>query len=202
VLGYLPLVGPLFTQTQTTGSRNELIITVTPHIVDPLAVPPATGPAMTDLPTPAPLGTPMTYLVLPGGGVPPVPSTLVTPVPTPTPSPPASSFVFGQRPAAVPPAGPNDTPRIFYVDATPSVVRNGTSITIDAVTTPNVTRVTVQLGATLIALHQAGPGLWDATVPFTAATTSQMTPQRTAVLSAVRPDGVATTLNIPLTVMP
>jgi hypothetical protein len=202
VLGYLPLLGPFFTQTQTTGSRNELIITVTPHVVDPLAAAPATGPAMTDLPTPVPLGTPMSFIAVPASGLPPIPSALVTPVPTPTPAPPASAFVYGQRPASVPPAGPNDTPRIFYIDATPNVVRNGTSITIDAVTSPNVTRVTVQLGASLVSLHSAGPGLWDATVPFTMATTSQMTPPRIAVLSAVRPDGVATSINIPLTVMP
>ena len=71
VLGYLPLVGPLFTQTTISGQRNELIITVTPHIIDPLAAePPPLGPAMTTMPSPAALPTlaPTTVLPLHGSG--------------------------------------------------------------------------------------------------------------------------------------
>ena len=37
VLGYLPGIGKFFTQTTVNGARNELIITVTPHIIDPVA---------------------------------------------------------------------------------------------------------------------------------------------------------------------
>jgi Flp pilus assembly secretin CpaC len=209
ILGYLPILGPFFTQTQTLGSRNELIITVTPHIIDPLAAnAPATGPSMTDLPTPQTLPTlsPTTYIALPAGSGAAAATAPATPLPTSTPAastlPPSSSFVYGQRPAFLPPAGPNDAPRIFYVSASPNVVRSGTSISVSAVTTLNVTRVTVQLGAATIALQQAGPGLWSATVPFSMPSTSQMTPQGTALLTAARIDGTAATLTIPLTLVP
>jgi hypothetical protein len=113
----------------------------------------------------------------------------------------SNAFVYGQRPPAVPSAGPNDPPRVLYVLATPQVVKQGTTISIQAVTTPNVTRVQVQLGAAAIILHQAGAGLWDATVPFSMPNTAQMT-QVPALLTASRADGVAATISIPLTVVP
>jgi Flp pilus assembly secretin CpaC len=227
VLGYLPLIGPLFTQTTVNGERNELIITVTPHIIDPLTVAPAVGPAVTAFPSPEPLATlapgttlppqsapamlrsaPSSYIALPPSGAAPdgaQPSpapqqavTLATPAPF---SPRAQSvFVYGQRPAAVPPAGPNDPPRIFFVQATPQLVRQGTSVSVEAVTSPNVTQVSVQLGSATIPLHQASPGLWDALVAF-AMPTSQMTPQSSALLSAARSDGVAATVTIPFTLV-
>ena len=64
----------------------------------------------------------------------------------------------------------------------------------------NHARVIVQLGAASISLHQAGPGLWDATVPFSG-NTSQMTAQASGLLSAIRADGMTTSVTIPLTVV-
>jgi hypothetical protein len=114
---------------------------------------------------------------------------------------PPNAFVYGQRPAALPLAGPHDAPRIFYASATPQLVQQGTTISLEAVTTPNITRVTVQLGAENVSLNQSAPGFWDATVPFSMPSTSQMTPQALAVLSAVRADGVSTNITIPLTLL-
>lgn len=194
VLGYLPLIGKLFTQSQVTGLRNDLIITVTPHIVNPLAAPPATGPSMTELPTPVPLPA-----LAPGTTLPPAPA----------PSAPASvlpaaerGFVFGRAPATLPLAGPNDPPKLLYVHASPQVVRAGTVISIDAVTTPNVTRVLVQAGASTVSLQQTSPGVWSTTLPFSSASAPQTTTRLQAVLSAARADGATVTLDIPLTVLP
>jgi Flp pilus assembly secretin CpaC len=206
VLGYLPIVGPFFTQTTVTGERDELIITVTPHVIDPLAAPPAVGPALTDLPPPGPLASlsPSTYILLPSSSNAPAAAAVPTPVPS---APPGRSggapdaFVYGARPPSLPLAGPRDAPRIFYASATPQVVTAGTTVSIEAVTTPNVSRVTVQLGAATISLNQVAPGTWDATVPFSMPNTSQMTPQALAVLSAARADGTATSITIPLTLL-
>ncbi len=174
ILGYLPLIGPLFTQTTVTGEHDELIITVTPHVVDPLAAPPVTGPALTDFPTPQPLPTLAPGTVLPAAQ------------PTAAPS---------------PLAGPRDLPRILHASVSPQLVRAGTTIEIEAITTPNVTRVDVQLGAATISLAQSAPGVWSASVPFSMPNTSQMTPHALAVLSAVRADGVAAGMTIPLTLL-
>jgi type II secretory pathway component GspD/PulD (secretin) len=232
LLGYAPVIGPLFTQSQVTGQRNELIIMVTPHIVEPLTVPPAVGPAMTSLPSPTPLPTLRPATVLPAMRTPAaqvaqssyveVPNTgaagvtqpyapqSVPQTPNPNPFTGAGSaqtspgaFVYGQKPASLPSSGANDPPKIYYVLASPQVVKQGTPISVEAVTSTNVTRVTVQLGAANISLHQAAPGLWDATVPFSMPSSSQPTAlQVPAVMSATRMDGAAATLNIPLTLMP
>jgi Flp pilus assembly secretin CpaC len=224
ILGYLPIVGPIFTQKTVTGERDELIIVVTPHVIDPHTVAPAVGPAMTEMPPAAtfpalapatvlpqlraasPESTPApTFIAFPSDTAPATanfpqaaPAPQSTPVNTSSSS---NAFVYGQRPPAVPSAGPNDPPRVLYVLATPQVVKQGTTISIQAVTTPNVTRVQVQLGAAAIILHQAGAGLWDATVPFSMPNTAQMT-QVPALLTASRADGVAATISIPLTVVP
>jgi type II secretory pathway component GspD/PulD (secretin) len=72
LLGDIPLVGRVFRNDQVNGSRNELIIVVTPHIVKPgsTAIP---GPAIRAIPSPAPLPTlpPNTKLPLPAGQLPP-----------------------------------------------------------------------------------------------------------------------------------
>ena len=193
ILGYLPILGPLFTQTTVTGEHDELIITVTPHVVDPLAAPVVAGPALMALPTPQPLPT------LAPGTV--IPATQATAPPSPSPALAAAAFVYGRRPVALPPAGPRDVPRIFFARVSPQLVAAGTTIDLEAVTSPNIARVSVLLGAATISLNQSAPGLWAATVPFSMPSTSQMTPQATAVLSAARADGVATSIAIPLTLV-
>jgi type II secretory pathway component GspD/PulD (secretin) len=193
ILGYLPVIGPLFTQTTVTGAHDELIITVTPHVVDPLAAPPAAGPALTELPAPQPLPTLAPGTLLPA----PQPA----PSPTPQPASAPAAFVFGRRPVVLPLAGPRDVPRILYARVSPQLVSAGTTIELEAVTTPNIAHVSVQMGTATIALNQSAPGLWAATVPFSMPNSSQMTPQAQAVLSAARADGVVTSITIPLTLV-
>jgi hypothetical protein len=197
VLGYLPVIGKLFTQSQVTGLRNELIITVTPHIVNALAAPPATGPSATELPTPVALPTLPPGTVLPAPGAP-----GALPVTLPGSAPASTQFVYGRIPATLPLAGPNDPARILYVRAAPQIVKAGTVITLNAVTTPNVARVQVQIGPTTVSLQQASPGVWSSTVPFATSSAALTTTRLQAVLSASRTDGSTVTLNIPLTVIP
>jgi hypothetical protein len=132
----------------------------------------------------------------------PAPAASATPSPAPSPAAATGAFVYGQRPAFLPPYAANQAPKVYYVSASPTVLHNGSTITLQAVTSSNVTRVVVQLGAVATALQQLGPGVWQATVPFALPSTSQMSPQGSAVLTATRADGVATTLGIPLTLLP
>jgi hypothetical protein len=191
------VIGKLFTQSQVSGLRNELIITVTPHVVDALAAQPATGPSGTELPTPVPLPT-----VPPGTALPSVAPARSGAVPAAPPANASTQFVYGRVPATLPLAGPNDPARILYVRASPQLVKAGTVITLDAVTTPNVARVLVQIGPTTVSLQQASPGVWSTTVPFASASAPLTTTRMQAVLSASRTDGSTVTLNIPLTVVP
>jgi len=57
LLGDLPLVGRAFRNSSLNRSRNELIITVTPHIVTPGARYVSPGPPLPAIPVPAPLPT-------------------------------------------------------------------------------------------------------------------------------------------------
>jgi Flp pilus assembly secretin CpaC len=219
ILGYLPLIGPLFTNTTISGQRNELVIMVTPHIIDATMDGPAVGPAMTEFPAPDvyPALPPSTvlppaggsrhgarassFIALPEGAsqsAASAPQTAPAPV-SPGPSTPAAAFVYGQRPAMMPSTRAIDPPKILYVNASPQLVKAGTTISIDMVTSSNVSRVQLQLAGATISLVQAGPGLWNATVPFSGAT-SPRTTALPGLLTATRADGVAATLTIPFTV--
>jgi len=65
LLGDLPLVGRAFRNASLNRSRNELIITVTPHIVTPGARFVSPGPPLPAVPSPAPLPTLAPGTVLP-----------------------------------------------------------------------------------------------------------------------------------------
>ncbi len=186
ILGYLPIVGKLFTNTTVNGQRNELIITVTPHIVEPGAPVPPLGPAMTELPSPVPLPTLAPHTVLPQR----------TPLPAAPSAAPAAAnaFEYGARPNAIPLAGPHDPPRIVYARFSPQLVSPGTPLRVEAITTSNVTRVVMQLAGATVPLNQAAPGRWDVTVPVPA----PLPAQPAAHLSASRADGVAASLDVPL----
>lgn len=65
LLGDLPLLGRAFRNSSLNRSRNELIITVTPHIVTPGAKSVSPGPPLPAMPSPAPLPTLAPGTVLP-----------------------------------------------------------------------------------------------------------------------------------------
>jgi type II secretory pathway component GspD/PulD (secretin) len=208
-LGDLPLIGKLFRDTSVQYSRNELIVTVTPHIVavgDAMGNPFNTG--LPAIPTPQPLPT-----LAPGTHLPPPHKKIPTPEPAPEPSPidvatpaplnattpsPARATPRTQQPTPRPAAAPSATPQplptafnqtnvytygqapqnnyadpqappqIFYVQVQPSVVRNGQSMTISAITTTNVARLTFGVSAmnTQVSLSKIGPGQWQSTFNF------------------------------------
>ena len=80
-LGDLPLIGRIFRNENTTSTRNELIIVVTPHILgnEKSTVPSAAQPPGMVIPTPRPLPTLPPNVIFPA-----------SPAATPTPAPAAS----------------------------------------------------------------------------------------------------------------
>jgi type II secretory pathway component GspD/PulD (secretin) len=57
ILGDLPLIGRLFQDVGVTHTRNELIVTVTPHILKPGMTQAGFGPPLPAIPTAGPLPT-------------------------------------------------------------------------------------------------------------------------------------------------
>jgi type II secretory pathway component GspD/PulD (secretin) len=92
LLGDLPLLGRAFRNEELNHQRNELIITVTPHIVSPGARATGPGPRLPVLPAPAPLPT-----IPPGATLPP----RARPVP-PAPQTPAPVLSAVPSPSVVP----------------------------------------------------------------------------------------------------
>lgn len=172
LLGDLPLIGRLFQDVGTTRARNELVVTVTPHILHSglpttidssqlLTPPPAAQlPAIDSSATLPPRSHREVSLAAPTSGATPVASATtplpyqtapppgsVMPVPSAIPSPVNSAFaqtnVFTY--GSPPPnnyADPTQASQIFYVQVKPTVVRNGQVISISVVTTSNVSSVT------------------------------------------------------------
>jgi type II secretory pathway component GspD/PulD (secretin) len=187
LLGDLPLVGRVFRNDNVQGQRNELIIVVTPHIVKPGSQS-VLSPAIQTMPSPQPLPTlpPNTRLPAPRvrvrGERPAAPPVFSTPTPAPLVAPPggASSmtpaplatafaqtnvFTFGSAPQSNF-AKPADPVQIFYATWTPTIVANGTSVHLAAITTTNASAVKIKVGTETIGLSQTGVGQWQATFPF------------------------------------
>lgn len=92
VLGDLPLVGRAFRNQTLNGNRNELIISVTPHVIVPGQTNVYPGPPLPAIPTPQPLPSLPPGTILPAAAPTPmptspryvpVPDTTVTPPPPP-----------------------------------------------------------------------------------------------------------------------
>ncbi|MBV8367670.1 MAG: hypothetical protein JO036_01885 [Candidatus Eremiobacteraeota bacterium] len=220
LLGDVPLVGRVFRNDNVQGQRNELIIVVTPHIVKPgKSILP--GPPLQVVPTPAALPTlpPNTRLPAPSGQLPmrrmtsaivaatpapiavasPGPRAAVTPAPVPTAFAQTNVFTFGAAPQSNF-AKPTDPVQIFYATLSPTVVSNGSSVRVAAVTTANATTVKLQIGTQSIGLAQTAPGQWQASFPFPLAALAPGQTAVTASLVASRSDGTSATVPIPLNV--
>jgi type II secretory pathway component GspD/PulD (secretin) len=216
ILGDVPLVGRVFRNDNVQGQRNELIIVVTPHIVKPgkTALP---GPAAHAIPTPAALPTlpPNTHLPPPSGqlqarrvpsalpAATPAPAVMVSPPPRADAAPatvPAAFaqtnvFTFGSAPQSNF-AKPTDPVQMFYATLSPTLVSNGTSVHVAAVTTTNATTVKLQIGTQSIGLSQTGAGQWQATFPFPRAALPPGQSAIAASLVASRADGTSATVPI------
>ncbi|HYW55227.1 MAG TPA: secretin N-terminal domain-containing protein [Dongiaceae bacterium] len=106
LLGDLPLVGRAFRNEDLNHQRNELIITVTPHIVSPGARTSWPGPPLPVIPAPAPLPTlpPGTRLPprAPRSPSPSAPSSPSSSPPPPSPSPSPPNVSPSPRPSPSP----------------------------------------------------------------------------------------------------
>jgi type II secretory pathway component GspD/PulD (secretin) len=229
LLGDLPLVGHLFRDETLNGVSNELIITVTPHVVVPGAPDGLYPVPLQSVPTPNPLPT------LPPGTVLPTAQTIVPrlPVPTmqhlpvapqpfrplsrrmptqitgllkPTPSPmpsvfaQANVFTFGSPPPNNF-AGAGDAVQIFYASLSPTIVSYGTPITVTAITTSNVNAMTLSYNGVQTSIAQSGAGQWSATIPFTLVGLPEPNATIQLSLTATKSDGTSSAIPIPVSVV-
>lgn len=211
ILGELPLIGRLFRNYTYNNDRNELIIVVTPHVLGPGGSPIVPGPPLPAIPTPEPLPTLPPGTVLPSIGataapfVPtlstPEPTISPEPLPTPTAFAQANQFRYGLAPANTY-AAPGDPPQIFYAVFSPTVLSSGTEVTISVITTTNISRVTIGNGGYLTSLGQIAPDKWQAAFPFNATNLQLGAPNVNLTLTALKADGAAATIQIPVSISP
>jgi type II secretory pathway component GspD/PulD (secretin) len=215
LLGDLPLVGKIFRNQNKSSERDELIIVVTPHIVTPGD---DTGKAGAPLPTPPPGGDlptlpPETHVITRPIGRRPLtvssttalaPSSPYTPKPsaaplaTPTAFGQANQFTFGKPPQNTS-AAPGDAAQIFFASLSPTVLQTGSIMKIAAITTSNVTKVTIGLNGYTKDLFAQGQGFWQGNFSFTPPGLFPGQNNVTLILTATKQDGSNTTLQIPVT---
>ena len=138
----------------------------------------------------------------------PVPRSLPTGNGTPSPQPLPSAFAqtnvytFGAAPANNF-AGSNQPPQIFYVQVSPSVVKNGQQMTISAITTTNVAKL--EFGPNKIvpmtSLQSVGSGQWQATFPFSPAGLPIGQPNVQLLLTATTGMGANVSIPIPINII-
>jgi type II secretory pathway component GspD/PulD (secretin) len=226
LLGDLPLIGRAFRNQNTTTTRNELIIVVTPHLLSgsatttvPTAVGGLTIPTPRPLPTlprsatfptaaPAPARTPAptpsagrdNKAAAPGATPGATGSATPTPVATPSAFAQANVYVYGSPPPSTY-AGPGDAPQIFYAMLSPTVLTPNARIKVSAIVTTNVQKLTISSGSTSIGLSPVGSGTWQAVF---AANTLNLPPTATTLqltLTASRGDGQSASIQLPVSLM-
>ncbi len=234
LLGDLPLVGSVFRAEQINRTRNELIVTVTPHVIKP-GENFTPGPPLPAMPTPAPLPTLPPGTTLPEQNKTAPPTTIASRLPAPAPEPQPVPIATPTPNAATPAVQPSTiapsplptafnqtnvftygvTPpnnfaeatgpvQIYYVQAQPTVVKNGQPITISAITTTNVDKLTFGTNSLAIQspLSKIGPGQWQSTFNFSTAGLSATSGNVQMTLTATSNLGSVSSLPIPLSVSP
>ncbi|MBV8489668.1 MAG: hypothetical protein JO199_03985, partial [Candidatus Eremiobacteraeota bacterium] len=251
ILGDIPLIGPiLFQYHNISKTRNEVIVTVTPHVLQPgesgaigenhLGVPrpeglptlppgtvmppprvvpagvatpapeepsPAPEPQPVDVPVPAPMPTQVSATPPPGG---------VSPNTGPrrggasqvgvNPLPPAFAqtnvYTFGAAPQNNY-AAASAAPQIFYVQVKPSVLHNGDPITISAITSTNVGKLTFGPNSinTMATLQSVGSGQWQGNFNFSNAGLPVGQSSVTLSLTATTNLGATVSLPIPISLV-
>lgn len=223
ILGDLPLVGRVFRNETLNKSKNELIVTVTPHILKPGQPYVSPGPSLPAIPSPQPLPTLPPGTVLPNASTtgltnaaPPAPSPSPAPLPTvayrstptpqstaaPAPTPSAFAnlnvFTYGQAPPSNF-ARDLDPAQIFYAQFSPTVIRNNAPVTVSGITTTNVKRLTITYGQLQTQIAPTSPGVWQSTYNF--ATGGGLGGATSLTLTAFKNDGTSATLTIPVTIV-
>jgi type II secretory pathway component GspD/PulD (secretin) len=134
-----------------------------------------------------------------GTNVMPVPATSGTPAPVPTAFAQTNVFTFGSAPQSNF-AKSTDPVQIFYATLSPTVVANGTSVRIAAVTTTNANAVKLVVGSQTFVLAQTGRGQWQAGFAFPLSAVPVGQSAITASLVASRADGTSSTVSVPLNI--
>lgn len=214
LLGDIPLIGRLFQNADVQSDRNELVIVVTPHIIKrgtalpapdavlplPTAQPLPTLPPSAQLPTPRAEPSPVAVPTpSPAGALvfTPLPTPTTAPVPTPTAFANTNVFVYGSPPPNTF-AGQTDTPQIFYVQFSPTVLRNGTPVQVFVVTTTNVRKVEVGYPGYMTTLSEVAPSKWQGIYNFNASGLVSSQQTFNLNLNAYGPSGGAATVQIPV----
>ncbi|GAC1563740.1 MAG: hypothetical protein NVS3B17_18470 [Vulcanimicrobiaceae bacterium] len=214
VLGDLPLIGSFFHEKTKNRVRNELVITVTPHVVRPgELVPPVVQPPIAPTP-PATQASPSAQATgigpvatLPDARRTPSARVTATPaIPTPSSSPSldaslSGAFVYGRAPVSNV-ASQSDPLRFFAASLGPTRLRLGTPVRVEAVTTTNALSVTIETGGVSRALAQVAPGRWTGTISLDA--NALPVPPADVLLSLVarKLDGTSVALRIPVRLVP
>jgi type II secretory pathway component GspD/PulD (secretin) len=203
LLGDLPLIGKIFREHQLSTTRNELIITVTPHIVVPGDGARFTPAPLPSFPPPQPLPTiPPSFRLgtvrAPGPNV-----TVVQPVAAPSPSaapfPSLNTFKYGTIPQNNF-AKATDPVQIFYATLAPTVLRGNTVVLINVITSSNAQRVTLSYGTFTQQLAEVNRGQWQARFPLGPSVLPPPPANVSFTLSAARSDGSATSIAIPVSI--
>jgi len=228
VLGDLPLLGHLFRNETLNGNRNELIISVTPHIISPGQPMVYPGPPLPAIPTPQPLPTLPPDTLFPNpqntptalpklftpAPVTAAPSTVTpnvvtpsaaTPSVAPSASPPAAftqanTFTFGSPPQNNY-ADAGDGARIYYATVTPTILSYGKPVSVVAITSTNVTQLLLAYNGVSVSIPRAGPGQWQGSVPFTLVGTPAPTGEISLSLVAQKADGTQAMISVPVTIV-
>ncbi|MBD5656698.1 MAG: hypothetical protein IAI50_16185 [Candidatus Eremiobacteraeota bacterium] len=220
ILGDLPLLGRLFQDVGVQHTRNELVVTVTPRILK-------SGVRSLSTVLPA-LTTAMLPLIAAEATLPPndsPPRATTTTMPTQPPAPPSPAFTpslspkisptnvpgaFAQTNAFVFGAAPqnnfadaNQAPQIFYLKAQPTVVEDGTPVTISVLTTTNVTSLTLGPTASLqqVMFSQIGPGKWQSTFNFDSSQLPNISGNTSELVTASAGSGTSISLRVPFSLV-
>jgi hypothetical protein len=109
----------------------------------------------------------------------------------------AADFTFGSPPQNNF-ARSGDPVSFFFATFSPTVISNGTSISISAITTSNATAVKLQIGNQTLSLSQGAPGQWLATFPFPLNALPPGQNSTNLTLTANRGEGSTASIAIPV----
>ena len=223
LLGDIPIIGRLFQDVGTTHARNELVVTVSPHIVKPgdegsvnrLSMLPITTSRPTvsaDATLPPLISSKPRSVALPinpiredVGGI--SHESSFSPLPTqqprlmPTTDVQPGAFTFGSPPRDNI-VSANEAPRIFYIHAQPTTLRDSTPISLDVVTSSNVDAVTLSFPSTanIIPLKKTADGKFQLLFPFEDNSTYSSSVNVSATLVASTKSGATTSIQIPFSI--
>ncbi len=229
ILGDLPLVGSVFGEHVVNGQRNELIITVTPHIVVPgdhgsfrpqpaqqtMTPPPLpTLPPATRLPaarpsllpvlaaplTPAPVATAPVIVPAPVVAASLAPASGVAPAGS-SPFPTLNTFTYGSIPQNNF-AKPTDPVQIFYATFSPTVLSRNTVVLLNVITSTNAQQVTLTYNTFSQQLAQVNPGQWQARFQIGPMSLPAPPANVSLTLSAARTYGSSQSIVVPVSVTP